>query len=157
MVFQDLPLWLSLTVLNNMFLGLASAGLSRRVARLRAHDVFSLCGIEGLAWRKPGQVSRGEQQRVALVRAPAMHPLYLLLDEPFASLDLLTKGRLLKELHALATKQSATVILGTYDLMEAPTLWQSAVVLETGRGIETGLLRDLLREPAAGLLVGFQQ
>ncbi len=157
LLFQDLALWPNLTALGNVLLGLAGASLPRGEARKRAEEALTLCRIEGLANRKPGQLSGGQQQRVALARAIAVRPRWLLLDEPFAGLDLLTKTHLFQEIRALATERSLTVVLVTHDPLEVLTLCESAVVLEEGRLVETGTLEALLREPRSDLLRSFQR
>jgi len=152
MVFQDLALWPNLSVLGNVSLGLAGKHLPRQEARTRADETLAICGIADLADRKPGQLSGGQQQRVALARAMAARPRFLLLDEPFASLDLSTKDRLLVEIRSLAEDQPLTLIVVTHDPLEATSLCQHAIVLDDGALIESGAWDDLLRSPQSALL-----
>jgi ABC-type Fe3+/spermidine/putrescine transport system ATPase subunit len=152
MVFQDLALWPNLSVLGNVSLGLAGERLPRQRARARADEAIAICGIAALAERKPGQLSGGQQQRLALARAMAARPTFLLLDEPFASLDLSTKDRLLAEIQSLAERQALTLIIVTHDPLEATTLCQHAVVLDDGALIESGPWDELLRSPQSALL-----
>lgn len=152
MVFQDLALWPNLSVLDNVLLGLSGAGLTKQEARGRAHEALTLCAIESLTKRKPGTLSGGQQQRVALARAIAVRPSYLLLDEPFSGLDLVTKANLLKEISVLVGEQKLTLLLVTHDPVEATTLCRSALVLENGRLEESGVLTDLLRAPQSQIL-----
>lgn len=154
-VFQDLALWPNLTVLENLLLGLAGQPLNLRETQERAGRALALCGIGSLAGRKPGTLSGGQQQRVALARALAVKPDFLLLDEPFAGLDLLTKLRLLDEIGRLAADQTITVILVSHDPLEAKVLCQSVVVLQDGQVAEEGPLEELLREPRSELLQAF--
>jgi ABC-type sulfate/molybdate transport systems ATPase subunit len=157
MVFQDLALWPNLSVLGNVLLGLAGVPVSRHEARARAEEALRSCDIAGLANRKPGQLSGGQQQRVALARAVAARPTFLLLDEPFGSLDLVTKDRLIAEIRTLTQRQPLTVVLVTHDPLEAIALCQHAVVLEEGKLVESGSLEELLREPESQLLQLFHQ
>jgi ABC-type Fe3+/spermidine/putrescine transport system ATPase subunit len=152
MVFQDLALWPNLSVLGNVSLGLAGKHLPRQEARTRADETLAICGIADLADRKPGQLSGGQQQRVALARAMAARPRFLLLDEPFASLDLSTKDRLLAEIRSLAEGQPLTLIVVTHDPLEATSLCQHAIVLDDGALIESGAWDELLRSPQSALL-----
>ena len=156
MVFQDLALWPNLTVLGNVLLGLAGITQSAREKRTRAVEALALCGIEQFADRKPGTLSGGQQQRAALARAIAARPAFLLLDEPFSGLDLVTKTRLLREIADLASQRELTVLLVSHDPLEATTLCRSAVVLENGRVQETGKLETLLRTPQSEMLKVFR-
>lgn len=156
MVFQDLALWPNLTVLGNVLLGLAGTELSRAKASQRAEEALTLCRIGELARRKPGQLSGGQQQRVALARAIAVRPRFLLLDEPFSGLDLVTKAHLLQEIKALAADRHLTVVLVTHDPLDAVTLCGSAIVLEQGRLFEDGSFESLLRAARSELLRMFQ-
>lgn len=157
LVFQDLALWPNLSVQDNVLFGLSGATLSRREARQRAQEAMELCGIGELARRKPGAISGGQQQRVALARAVAVRPRFLLLDEPFSSLDLVTKARLLGEVARLAEERQLTVLLVSHDPLEAITLCRSAVVLEAGKVVEAGAFPELLRSPRSELLSVFRE
>lgn len=121
MVFQDLALWPNLTALDNVRLGL-SARLARRDAGERAIEALTHCGMESLAHRKPAQLSGGQQQRIALARAIAVRPSFLLFDEPFSSLDGGAKNELLREIGGLAQTHQITIVLVTHDLAEVQTL-----------------------------------
>lgn len=156
MVFQDLALWPNLSVMDNILLGLAGSGLSQQGRGKRAQEALALCAIESLGNRKPSQLSGGQQQRVALARALAVQPTYLLLDEPFSGLDLVTKAALLKEISTLAAERHLTIVLVTHDPIEATTLCRSALVLENGRIQEGGVLEDLLRTPQSETLKVFR-
>jgi ABC-type sulfate/molybdate transport systems ATPase subunit len=101
-------------------------------------------------------MSGGQQQRVALARAVAVRPAFLLLDEPYAGLDLVLKSRLLAEVRALAALQDMTVILVTHDPLEAMSLCRAAVVLDQGEVVEAGPLTELLDAPRSELLRVFR-
>ena len=156
MVFQDLALWPNLSVLDNVLLGLSGTQLTTEAARKRAYEALALCSVESLAERRPGSVSGGEQQRVALARALAVHPSFLLLDEPFAGLDLVTKAKLLDEITTLATAQHVTMVLVTHDPYEATTLCQSVLLFENGHMEETGTWEYILSNPRSEMLKVFR-
>ncbi|HEV3440909.1 MAG TPA: ABC transporter ATP-binding protein [Gemmata sp.] len=156
MVFQDLALWPNLSAHDNVLMGLSGLSLSRPEALARTREALSLCGVEELAHRKPGAMSGGQQQRIALARAIAVRPAFLLMDEPYAGLDLVIKSRLLAEVHALTALQKMTVILVTHDPWEAMSLCRSALVLDQGCLVEAGPLTELLREPRSDLLCIFR-
>ena len=157
MVFQDLALWPNLSTFENVVLGQAGSKCSRKEARKQAKEALAMCGIESLADRLPGTLSGGEQQRVALARAIAPQPDYLLLDEPFAGLDLVTKTQLLRDISALARQRSFTILLVTHDPLETTSLCNSAVVLNRGRIEEMGSLQELLCDPKSELLRIFRK
>ncbi|MCK9394119.1 MAG: ATP-binding cassette domain-containing protein [Methylobacter sp.] len=157
MVFQDLALWPNLSVLDNVLLGLAAQPLSKQEKHRKAIEALTLCKIEALSDRKPEKLSGGQQQRVALARALAAEPDFLFLDEPFSGLDLVTKITLLEEISLLAEKKKITLVLVSHDPIEATTLCRQTVVLNQGRIEESGIMRDLLREPKSQILRVFRE
>jgi ABC-type Fe3+/spermidine/putrescine transport system ATPase subunit len=156
MVFQDLALWPNMTVLENVMLGLASLRLTGGETRRRAEQALSICKIEQLAARKPKDISGGQQQRVALARALAGQPRFLLLDEPFSSLDLVTKMALLQDIAQLVTERDISLVLVTHDLIEATRLCHFAVVLNRGVVEESGEFGKLMQEPRSEILKVFK-
>ena len=152
MVFQDLALWPNLTAAQNVALGLSALRLPRRELRRRTHDALETCGVAGLAARRPAELSGGQQQRVALARAIAPAPAFLLLDEPFAALDLVNKSRLTGEFSRLAKTRGGPLVLVSHDPADAVSLCDRAVVLDGGRLAEAGPVAHLLREPRSELL-----
>ncbi len=157
LVFQDLALWPNLTVLENVRLGLSGSGLDKRESKSQARAALDLCGVGDLAGRRPSELSGGQQQRVALARAIAPKPEYILLDEPFAALDLVIKARLVDELRRLADKREVTLLLVSHDPSDAASLCPWACVLDEGRLNEAGPLADLLNNPCSRLLRLFRE
>jgi iron(III) transport system ATP-binding protein len=152
MVFQDLALWPNLTSLGNVMLGLSG----KNGARKSAEDSLQLCGIANLVDRKPGTLSGGQQQRVALARALAADPAFLLLDEPFSGLDLVTRSQILQDISTLATQRQFTIVLVCHDPFEATTICQRALVLDAGGMVEYGLLSEMLQAPQSEILKVFR-
>ncbi len=128
-VFQDLALWPHLTVTGNLEFVLASAKVPKRERAERIAEAIRLVHIERFARSYPGQLSGGEQQRVAL----ASRPRLLLLDEPMSSLDLNLKADLLGELAALQQSLGVTAIYVTHNEDEATTLATRIALMTDGR------------------------
>lgn len=144
MVFQDLALWPNLTTRENIALGLAGARLTRQELCRRIQEALDLCGIADVADRLPGQLSGGQQQRTALARAIALRPRFLLLDEPFSSVDLATKSRLLIEIRTMARERHFQVILVSHDPSEALGICEAMILLDNGVVRAMGPVGELL-------------
>jgi ABC-type Fe3+/spermidine/putrescine transport system ATPase subunit len=155
MVFQDLALWPTLTVLDNVSLGMAALRLPRAECRAQAIAALKVCKLDTLASRKPAALSIGQQQRVALARAMAIRPKLLLLDEPFSSLDLPLKQELMAELRQVAEQFGVTLLLVTHDPSEARGLCSHALVLEDGGICERGTWSELMASPVSKTLQAF--
>lgn len=119
MVFQDLALWPNLTALQNVTFALNH--LPRAERATAAQEALQNCQVAGLAQRRPGTLSIGQQQRVALARALAAKPDLLLLDEPFSSLHPTLREELLAMLDAVCGADIALVLV-THDVGEAHRL-----------------------------------
>ena len=116
--FDQLPPWK--TVLGNvMFPLLASGRLPRAEARERARDCIARVGLSGFEDSHPHQLSGGMKQRVAIARALAMKPRVLLMDEPFAALDALTRRKMQDELLELWDQVRFTLVFVTHSIEEA--------------------------------------
>lgn len=121
-------------------------------------DTVSLCGVVDLIQRKPGELSGGQQQRTALARALAVRPKFLLLDEPFSSLDLTTKSELLTDIRSLAAEHQITLLLVTHDPVDVMTLCSSLLVMEAGLLKEFGPIAELMKiRPMSGFLDAFMR
>lgn len=127
-VFQDSRLLPWARVLDNVVLGLDGPDAARRGAA--ALDEVGLGGRER-AW--PGELSGGEQQRVALARSLVREPRLLLADEPFGALDAMTRLRMQDLLLELVERHRPAVLLVTHDVEEAVVLADRVLVLDGGR------------------------
>ena len=129
MVFQDFALLPWATVVDNVAFGLALRGVDRRERTERAASLIEAIGLRGFADYYPHQLSGGMQQRVGLARALAIDPKILLLDEPFGSLDSVTRRLLQEDLLALHYTTQKTVLLVTHSVDEAARLGDRIVLL----------------------------
>lgn len=102
---------------------------------------------DGLAARKPGQLSGGQAQRVALARALAANPRLLLLDEPLAALDVDAAPAMRGLLHQVLRRQEKPTVLVTHDVLDAVVLADRLVVLLDGCIVEQGQTREVLARP----------
>jgi NitT/TauT family transport system ATP-binding protein len=133
-VFQDPHLMPWRTVLRNVALPLELHGIRRRARRQAAGRAIDRVGLSDAATRYPAQLSGGMRMRVSLARALVTRPQLLLLDEPFAALDELTRQKLDEQLHQLWRQSGMTVLFVTHSVMEAAFLAQRAVVLSRRPG-----------------------
>ena len=131
--FDQLPPWK--TVLANvMFPLLASNRLPKAQARERALEVLAKVGLADFADAYPHTLSGGMKQRVAIARALAMQPKVLLMDEPFAALDALTRRRMQEELLELWDEVRFTLLFVTHSIEEALVVGNRILVLSPHPG-----------------------
>jgi NitT/TauT family transport system ATP-binding protein len=128
-IFQDATLLPWRTVEQNVGLGLELEGVARPVREKSVRAMLSLVGLENLAQRYPRQLSGGMKMRVSIARALVSRPRILLLDEPFAALDEMSRDRLNEELLRLYAEQQWTVLFVTHSVAEAVFLSSRIVVL----------------------------
>jgi NitT/TauT family transport system ATP-binding protein len=117
------------TVLGNVAYPLRVNGWPRKKATARARDYIELTGLTHAADRYPHELSGGMKQRVAIARALALEPLILLMDEPFGSLDAITRARLQRELRAILERTHTTLFFVTHSIDEALILGDRVIVL----------------------------
>ncbi len=113
-VFQDAALDPSRTVLDNVLETALYCGIPRRTAARRAHELLDRFGVDVRADHRPGEVSGGQAQRIALCRALMNNPSVLLADEPTGNLDLASTGTVLSALREQA-RAGSVVVVATHD------------------------------------------
>jgi len=133
-VFQQANLMPWRTVLDNIALPLEIEHQPLEAARRRAGELLTLVGLEGFASAHPQDLSGGMAQRVAIARALIHDPDLLLLDEPFGSLDALTRERMAAELMRIWEARHVTVVLVTHSIPEAVLLADRVLVLSARPG-----------------------
>jgi NitT/TauT family transport system ATP-binding protein len=134
-VFQQPALLPWRTVERNVFLSVHVGATDRNHARLRARNLLTRVDLLGVAQAYPHQLSSGLRMRVALVRALVPSPRLLLLDEPFAALDFLTREDLQVLVRGLHAREGVTTILVTHDIPEAVFLADRVLVLSPRPGM----------------------
>lgn len=152
-VFQDFVLFPHMTVAENVGFGLPHLSRDERVVRVG--EELGRVGLHELQSRYPHQLSGGQQQRAALARAFARRPRAMLLDEPFASIDIALRRRLRAEMRAILKSYSTPTVLVTHDAEEAIELGDRIAIMERGMIVETATPEDLFRAPttAAGAAI----
>jgi NitT/TauT family transport system ATP-binding protein len=138
-VFQQDSLYPWRTVLQNVVLGLEIMGKTSNEATARAMSLIELVGLKGFEKHYPRELSGGMRQRVNLARALAIDPEMLLMDEPFAALDALTRETMQQELLRIAAAANKTVLFITHQIDEAVLLADRVLVMSArpGRVLET--------------------
>ena len=139
LLFQDAALFPWLTAAQNVELALRLRGVARRDRRERARELLETVHLDDFAERLPHELSGGMRQRVALARALAQDANVLLMDEPFGSLDAITRDLLHDELERLWLERRMTVIFVTHNVREAVRLGDRVLVLSSrpGRVVES--------------------
>ena len=116
-------------VLENVLLPVEILGLDKRAHRAKAEELLALVGLSGFENSAPYELSGGMQQRVALCRSLVYEPRVLLMDEPFAALDALTREELSLELQRILDERAKTIVFVTHAISEAVLLADRVVVM----------------------------
>lgn len=157
MVFQEPALLPNRNVRRNVSFPLEIRRQQVEEIRRRVDAEVRALHIEDLLLRRPGELSRGEEQLVQIARAMVRAPGVLLLDEPFANLDETLKLRMRAEMGLLQRGYGVTTLMTTNDPADATALPDRLVVLEEGRLVQDGTRTEIHRAPAtlnAGMVTG---
>ena len=151
MVFQSYALYPHMTVEQNMSFALTANGMDKAEAARRVDAAAKILHIEEYLGRKPAALSGGQRQRVAIVRDPEV----FLFDEPLSNLDAELRVHMRFELERLHKRLDATMVYVTHDQVEAMTLADKIVVLQSGLIEQVGTPLDLFDDPDNQFVAGF--
>lgn len=154
MVFQDFALWPHMTVFENVAFGLRAGKKNKHVqaAVLEALDKVRLNGME---MRYPHQLSGGQQQRVAFARAVAIRPRLVLFDEPLSALDAVLREEMRIEMTSLVRDLGLTALYVTHDQVEAMSMSDEIVVMNSGRILQSGKPEEIYGRPSHSFVARF--
>lgn len=155
MVFQSYALYPHMTVHENLTFGMRMRGVAKSVIEEKVKMAVTMLRLEPYLDRKPGALSGGQAQRVAIGRALVQEPQIFLFDEPLSNLDAELRLKTRVELAALHQQLGRTMIYVTHDQVEAMTLADKIVVLRDGSIEQVGSPMDLYRAPANTFVAGF--
>jgi NitT/TauT family transport system ATP-binding protein len=147
MMFQRPALLPWRSVLDNVLLPAEILRLDRNAARQRARDLINMVGLSGFEARYPGELSGGMQQRAAICRALIHNPTMLLMDEPFAALDAMTREELGLELLEIWAAEKKTIVFVTHNISEAILLSDRVVAMSPRPGRISEVMRVDLPRP----------
>jgi len=153
-VIQEGGLFPHLTAVENVALPARARPRAEVDARIAELAELVRLPTELLA-RYPVELSGGQRQRVSLMRALALDPEALLLDEPFGALDPIIRAELQQDLRRIAQRLGKTMVMVTHDLGDAATLADEVILLRAGRVVQRGPLAELVRAPADPFVTQF--
>ncbi len=146
-VFQALALFPHLSVENNVAYGLSGVPAAERTARMRT--ILDIFHAQRLLSRKPGELSGGEKQRVALARSVITNPQVLLLDEPLTGLDAGSRQSILEDLRSWNEEHRIPILYVTHNREEVDAIGDRVVAMVDGRVRARGIPQEVLDAPRA--------
>lgn len=153
MVFQDYALFPHLTIADNIAFGLSKSNTKNQTARVT--QLAKLLDIESYLSTYPHKLSGGQQQRVALARAIAPSPRLLLLDEPFASLDVVLREQIAREVRQVLQHEGITTMLVSHNQHEAFAIADVIGVMKAGRLLQWSEAFNLYHNPNSPYVADF--
>ena len=154
-VFQNYALFENMTVLKNVEYALSINKEKKSAARETAERLIEMVGIKDYMYIKPGRLSGGEQQRVAIARTLAMNPDIILLDEPMSALDADIRLSLRGELKKIQKHFGSTMIYITHDQEEALAMSDRVMVMNEGEIMQLDTPHNIVERPANDFVKNF--
>jgi ABC-type sugar transport system ATPase subunit len=155
MVFQDYALYPQMSVFDNLAFGLRRRKLPKEKITERVRPAAGLLDIGQYLDRKPGQLSGGQAQRVALGRALVRQPQVFLMDEPLSNLDAQLRTQTRGEIKRVQQEVRTTTVYVTHDQVEAMTMGDRIAVMNDGLLEQVGTPEELYERPANRFVAGF--
>ena len=155
MVFQSYNLWPHMTVFDNLEFGLKLRKIPKHEREERIKKMLALIKMPGMETKYPGQMSGGQQQRIAIARSLLLQPEVLLLDEPFSALDAKIRQQMREELRKIQTDLNITVLFVTHDQEEAMALSDRVIVMNKGSIEQVGTPNQIYNRPVSRYVADF--
>lgn len=155
MVFQNYALYPHMTVRKNIAYGLKNRGTSKTEIDQKVADAAEMLNLGEYLDRKPSQLSGGQRQRVAMGRAIVRDPALFLFDEPLSNLDAKLRNQMRIEIKALQRRLGVTAIYVTHDQVEAMTMADRIIVMNSGRIEQIGTPHEVYHTPASTFVASF--
>ncbi|MGE5704171.1 MAG: putative 2-aminoethylphosphonate ABC transporter ATP-binding protein [Clostridia bacterium] len=155
MMFQSYALFPNLTAAQNIAYGLKQKKGSKQQIEAKVEEVLDMVDLAHARDKYPAQLSGGQQQRIALARAIALSPDFLLLDEPLSALDAKVRLKLRREIRRLHEQLGMTTIMVTHDQDEALTMADRIVVMNNAEIVQVGSPEDVYAKPNSPFVADF--
>ncbi|WP_342819036.1 ABC transporter ATP-binding protein, partial [Candidatus Hadarchaeum sp.] len=155
LVFQNLALFPHMNVYDNIAFGLRIKKVPEPEIQKRVKEMLELVRLPGYEKRKISQLSGGEKQRIAIVRALVNRPAVLLLDEPLGPLDLKLREEMVVELKRIKREVGTTFIYVTHDQGEALTMSDKIAVMNKGKIVQMGTPLEIYERPNSKFVADF--
>ncbi|EGT4824295.1 ATP-binding cassette domain-containing protein [Clostridioides difficile] len=146
-VFQSYALFPNMTAYNNIAFPLKERKVSKEKIDNKVKEVLETVGLTNEAHKYPKALSGGQQQRIAIARALALEPKFLLLDEPMSALDAKVRHKLRMDIKRLQKELNITTIMVTHDQEEAITMADKITILNGGDIMQIGTPEEIYQNP----------
>jgi len=155
MVFQNYALYPHMTVRKNIGYGLKNRKIPAAQIEAKVQEAATMLNLTEYLERKPSQLSGGQRQRVAMGRAVVRDPALFLFDEPLSNLDAKLRHQMRIEIKALQRRLGVTSVYVTHDQVEAMTMADRIIVLNSGRIEQIGTPAEIYHRPASTFVASF--